>query len=149
MHRNLVGCGLLAGALLAAGGCGGEEKTTEWKTMEECIEQQPSRIPGLEVDGSRSVDNVANQIWKIDCRLQLTYRNELRKKTELAGDIRLRFPVDYNGEIGTIEVLRSSIEDEDFVRKIRYVIDTSEFPFWADRESDETVVTVTFEFGDS
>lgn len=120
-------------------GCGNTENE---KSKGDCLSQQPRDLKNLTVTGVRSRSNVVHELWKVICRMQAYHRAE---KSQIEGTLKASFIVDFNGEMGRVEVLATNIEDQAFVQKIVALIDAAEFSFWG-QEHDDTEVIYTFVF---
>jgi hypothetical protein len=80
--------------------------------------------------------------------MQEIYAKHRARKPELEGRLVVRFPVEWNGEIGAIEILpESTVTDPDFRREILRPIEFMDFDAWG-RDDEDTVVVYPVVFGD-
>lgn len=119
-------------------GCGPENEAGAG----DCLSQQPKDLKGLAVRGVRSRSNVVHELWKLICPIREYHRSQ---KPQVAGSMQVKLTVDYNGEVGAVQVLRSDIDDEQLKRRVVRILESAEFSYWG-QEKDDTEVTYTFSF---
>lgn len=120
-------------------GCGGSKTETKGA---DCLSQQPKDLKRLTVEGVRSRANVVHELWKVICAVG---DQRARLFPEIEGTVKVAFSVDFNGEMGRVEVINSTVNSEEFVRLIVRTLEGGEFSFWG-QNRDDTQVTYTFEF---
>jgi hypothetical protein len=85
----------------------------------------------------------------IEQMMQEIYAKHREEKPGLEGRLVLRFPVEWNGEIGAIEILPSStVTDEPFRREVLRPIEFTDFDGWG-TDDEDTVVVYPVAFGGS
>ena len=108
----------------------------------------PQDVPGLEVTGPRTRANVMANVAPMAQMMQEIYAKHRVRKPELEGRLVVRFPVEWNGEIGAIEILPgSTVTDPDFRREVLRPIEFMDFDAWG-RDDEDTVVVLPVVFGD-
>ena len=127
----------LAAALVL--GCGKGKNDTG---KGDCLSRQPKDLSGLTVSGVRSRSNVVHELWKLTCAMRAYHAAE---RADIKGMIQVKFTVDFNGEIGHVEIVSADIDDKEFITRVIRILEAGEFSFWgAERDDTEILYTIRF-----
>jgi TonB family protein len=109
------------------------------ETAENCIENEPERVAGLQVEGARSERNVIHNLWPVVCKAQELYRERLAEHPGLKGTIELSMVVEFNGEIGAFSIARSTMDDKDFEKQVIRLLQFMDFDSYGAHNSEAEI----------
>jgi len=112
----------------------------------EVLSDVPACAQGLEIEGPRTRANVVANLCPLLERMETIYREHCAANPDLAGSVTLRVEVEWNGEIGVIELLDSTFEDAEFLRALRRPVEFADFDGWM-RKDEDTAVRCRLVFG--
>jgi TonB family protein len=99
-----------------------------------------SSVPGLEVNGPRTVANVVANMKPVVRWMQDIYSKHREKKSGLGGRMELELTVEWNGEIGLIKIASSTLSDPDFERAVLLPIQSCDFDPWGRSDTDTHII---------
>lgn len=95
-------------------------KKKEPAKPQDCYKTFPKAVKGLKITGERSERNIIKHMVPFVCDLQELYQKRLQKKPDLKGTLELRILVEFNGEIMSYSIERTSIEDALFLKEVKH-----------------------------
>ncbi len=95
-------------------------KNKESAKPEDCYEIFPKTVDGLKITGERSERNIIKHMVPFVCYLQELYQKRLQEKPDLKGILELRILVEFNGEVMSYSIERTSIEDPLFLKEVKH-----------------------------
>jgi len=125
---------VLFASLLAA--CGSEEASMK---PQSCLESMPNAIDGLQVTGARSEQNVIKNVWPIVCMAQHKFRERLKDNPELEGTIEVTLSVEFNGEIGSYRIVRSTLKDPVVEKQVLRLFQFKDFDPYGPQNSESDI----------
>ncbi|MBD3346876.1 MAG: AgmX/PglI C-terminal domain-containing protein [Chitinivibrionales bacterium] len=115
-------------------------KQSEADDQKHCYDTIPNKVAGLKVEGERTKRNIIKNMVPYVCRIKEIYAEAQKGNPDLKGMIELRFVVEFQGEVTTIEIQRKTIEDEQFISEFMKVIRSLEFDYFGSHNSETEVV---------
>jgi len=141
MKKGLAYVLLLLVPLLTSCGCGRQEAGSDHS------EERLVEIPGLAVTGARSRGNVLQNLQPVVRAMNRIYERHRARNPDLKGRMEIHLDVEFNGEIGRIEVVRTTIPDEALGRELLRPLQFADFDGW-DAAEDGTEVRFPIVFGE-
>jgi hypothetical protein len=124
-------------AFLAA--CTSENKPQE--KAKGCLENKPHSISGLKVTGARSEKNVIHNLWPLVCRAQELYGQRLKENPGLKkGMVELKLSVEFNGEIGPFSLIRNTVGDPVFEKRLLKLFQFMDFDPYGEHNSQSEII---------
>ena len=117
-------------------------------TPEDCLASVYADNKNLRIlAGSRSPANILHDLAPLICRGRKVF-DKLKAEGEAieAGTVTLRMVVDFNGEVLSAEVRKTSINSRKFLNELTGFIAMNDFSFWS-REGEDAVFIYTAQFG--
>ncbi len=91
--------------------------------------QTPGRVRGSQAAmGQRTADAVMAVINSQQGRIMYQYNKYLRKDPNLGGKISLDVTIEANGRVSKVDVVESSISNQDFIREVLNILRRLKFP---------------------
>jgi len=102
-------------------------------------------LPGLEVKGPRSRANVVANLRPVLARMRELYEERRRIDPDLAGRIEVYITVEWNGEVGAIELRESTFGDPALEDALLLPVGYTDFDSWGRCVEDTEIVwPITF-----
>lgn len=105
-----------------------------------CLENVPDAITGLEIEGARSERNVIKNLWPLTCRARELYQQRRMDDPSLGGTLILKLNVEFNGEIMQFDIVRSTLEDSEFERRIMDLFRFADLDVYGPRNSESEII---------
>lgn len=105
-----------------------------------CMESKPDVIPGMTVTGDRSSENVTHNLWPIVCQSWKLYEQQRKNNPDLKGVVKINMIVDFNGEIGTFAIARSTVNNPSFENKIKRLFQCMDFDPFGEHNSESEIM---------
>jgi hypothetical protein len=97
-------------------------------------------LPGLLVEGPRTRANVIANMAPAVLRMQEIYREHRARKPGLEGRIELALTAEWTGEIGRLEIFRSTFSDPEFELDVLRPVQFMDFDGWGISKEDTRIV---------
>ena len=117
--------------------CSGKEQSQPPKG---CMESMPDTISGLNVTGTRSPENVTQNLWPIVCKARELYAQQLKDNPDLKGVIEINMTVEFSGEIGAFKITRNTINNPAFENKIKRLFQFMDFDPFGKHNSESQIM---------
>jgi hypothetical protein len=128
--------------VLIIAACSSENPSEQPKN---CLDNLPTSIPGLKIQGVRSEKNVIQNLWPLICRAREIYQEQLNDKPRLNGIVEIKLTVEFNGEIGPYSIVRSTLEDSVFEDRFLRLISFMDFdPYGPLNSETEIILPIPF-----
>ena len=135
MHgKKLVVLALLISNILA---CNGKDSSQAPKS---CMESMPDSIVGMSVTGARSPENVTHNLWPIVCLARDLYQKQRKDNPNLKGLVEIKMAVEFNGEIGSYAITRSTLNSPAFENKIKRLFQFMDFDPYGEHNTESEIV---------
>ncbi len=104
-------------------------ETVDLKKQGKVNIQQPQRMRGSqEARAQRTSESVMSIINSQQGRVMYTYNKYLRTNPDLRGKVSFDVTIEANGSVSNIQILESSIDNQDFVRELMNIVRRLKFP---------------------
>lgn len=113
-----------------------------------CLQEVPQTVPGIRIiSGPRTEKNIVAGMQSAYCNGQMLFMLLNKKEGRIIppGEVLFQVTVEYTGEVISAEVVESSIDATDFLRKIKDMIMATDFSPWARHDDDaQFIYPMTF-----
>lgn len=118
-------------------GCSVEDQSQAPKG---CLESMPDTISGMTVTGVRSPENVTHNLWPVICRARDLYQHQRKDNPDLKGVVEIKMVVEFNGEIGSYAITRSTMPSPAFENNIKRLFQFMDFDTFGEHNSESEIV---------
>jgi hypothetical protein len=133
--KRLIILAVLIALLFACSG-----KQDQSQSPKGCMESKPDTISGLNVTGTRSPENVTQNLWPIVCKARELYAQQLKDNPDLKGVIEIKMVVEFSGEIGSFKITRNTINNPAFENKIKRLFQFMDFDPFGEHNSESHIM---------
>jgi hypothetical protein len=138
----------LAGVvILLVSGCTVQTKNSSFDAQQ-CLDDIPRRVPGLKIiSGPRTEESIIRDMVAPICYGRGLFARMKSNDQELdRGSVVFRVVVEYTGEVYKVTVEQTTIQSEEFLRRVSDFIMDTDFVYWA-RHDKDTVFLYPVTFG--
>jgi hypothetical protein len=105
-----------------------------------CMQSMPNTISGLNVTGTRTPENVTQNLWPIVCKARGLYAQQLKDNPNLKGVIEINMAVEFSGEIGAFKITRKTTDNPAFENKIKRLFQFMDFDPFGEHNSESQIM---------
>jgi hypothetical protein len=99
----------------------------------------------MTVTGARSPANVTRNLWPVVCQARDLYQQQRKDNPDLQGYVEMKLVVEFNGEIGSYAIIRSTMNASAFEDKIKRLFQFIDFdPYGKHNSESEIVLPIHF-----
>jgi hypothetical protein len=138
---------VLGAAFLMLCGCSSHSDSPVFNPKT-CLQEVPQTVPGVRIiSGPRTEKNIAAGMQSAYCNGQMLFMllNEKEEQVIPPGEVLFQVTVEYTGEVISAEVVETSIDRTEFLRKIKDMIMDTDFSPWPRHDDDvQFIYPITF-----
>jgi hypothetical protein len=153
MIKGLSFKGLLYAAVtaLAIASCGDSpgDRTSKPVSYKDCVDNVPDSVRGLKLfSGPRSEKSVVRDMRPAICSGYVLFERMRATGVEIEpGSVVFRVVVEYTGEVNQVTIEETTIQSEEFLRKLRELVLTTDFVMWRNDDDADSSFLYPAHFG--